>query len=78
MRAHAACAPTQELVSRGADPKDVTVVAIVASVGSLDAISNANRGVNFVVAALDVGVDSAGQLMPGLGDFAARYFGSSE
>lgn len=58
----------------GADP--VTVVAVVAAPEGLRLLRDEHPRVRVVAAAVDGGLDSRGYIVPGLGDFGDRLFGT--
>lgn len=54
----------------------VTVLSVVATQEAIDRIHTANPGTRIVVAAIDRGLDDNGYIVPGLGDFGDRLFGT--
>jgi len=56
--------------------EQVTVLSIVASQQGIDRITSENPGVRIVTAALDDRLDDNGYIVPGLGDFGDRLFGT--
>lgn len=54
----------------------VTVLSVVASQQGIDRIISENPGVRIVTAAIDDGLDENGYIVPGLGDFGDRLFGT--
>ena len=58
------------------DPARVTVVSVVATQQAVDRILEADPEAHVVTAALDPGLDDNGFIVPGLGDFGDRLFGT--
>ncbi len=56
----------------------VTVLSVVATQQGIDRIADDNPGVRFVVGAVDPELDENGFIVPGLGDFGDRLFGTTE
>lgn len=56
--------------------KQVTVLAVVATQQAIDLIQTENPGTRIVVASIDQGLDDDGYIVPGLGDFGDRLFGT--
>ncbi len=56
--------------------EQVTVLSVVASQQGIDRIITENPGVRIVTAAIDDGLDENGYIVPGLGDFGDRLFGT--
>ncbi len=54
----------------------VTVLSVVASPGGVERILADNPGVRIVTAAIDGELDDNGYIVPGLGDFGDRLFGT--
>lgn len=62
---------------RTADAAGVSVLSVVATEQALARIGEASPGIRFVVAAIDPELDDDGFIVPGLGDFGDRVFGST-
>jgi len=62
------------LLARGA--KDVRLVAIVAAPEGVDLLSQRTPGTEVYTAALDHGLNDRKYIMPGLGDFGDRLYGT--
>lgn len=58
------------------NPKEIRVVNIITSPEGVEAIHKEFPGVKIYTAALDQGLDSQKMIVPGLGDFGDRYFGT--
>lgn len=58
------------------DPARVTVVSVVATQTAVDAIAAAMPEAHVVTAALDPELDDNGYIVPGLGDYGDRLFGT--
>lgn len=56
--------------------EQVTVLSVVATRQGIDRIASENPGVRIVTAAVDDGLDENGYIVPGLGDFGDRLFGT--
>jgi uracil phosphoribosyltransferase len=56
--------------------EQVTVLSVVATQQGIDRIASENPGVRIVTAAIDEGLDDNGYIVPGLGDFGDRLFGT--
>jgi uracil phosphoribosyltransferase len=62
------------LDAKGAE--QVTVLSVVATQQGVDRIRSENTGVRIVTAAIDPELDDNGYIVPGLGDFGDRLFGT--
>jgi uracil phosphoribosyltransferase len=62
------------LDAQGAE--QVTVLAVVATQRGIDRVLANNPGVRIVTAAIDPELDDRGYIVPGLGDFGDRLFGT--
>ncbi len=56
--------------------EQVTVLSVVATPEAIDRIQTENPGTRIVVAAIDQGLNEHGYIVPGLGDFGDRLFGT--
>jgi uracil phosphoribosyltransferase len=56
--------------------EQVTVLAVVATPRGVDRVLTDNPGVRIVTAAIDPELDENGYIVPGLGDFGDRLFGT--
>jgi uracil phosphoribosyltransferase len=56
--------------------EQVTVLAVVATQRGIDRVLEDNPGVRIVTAAVDPELDEHGYIVPGLGDFGDRLFGT--
>mmetsp|Transcript_14942 Transcript_14942/g.47637 ORF Transcript_14942/g.47637 Transcript_14942/m.47637 type:complete len:289 (+) Transcript_14942:10-876(+) len=75
LRSGRRCVATiDHLIRRGVDPEKITVLAVVASRDAIEAICNHSSDVKVVVGAMDMGVDSDGCVVPGMGSLEDRYF----
>lgn len=59
-----------------AGAEQVTVLSVVATQQGIDRILEENPGVRIVTAAIDATLDDRGYIVPGLGDFGDRLFGT--
>lgn len=50
------------------------MLSVIASREAVDAVCSYSSNVKMVVGAMDVGVDSDGCIVPGMGSFDERYF----
>lgn len=71
-----ASAAAQALDAEGA--AGITVLAVVATEQGLTRIADDNPGIRFVVGAVDPELNEQGFIVPGLGDFGDRLFGTTE
>lgn len=67
----------QEVVSRGADPANIRVVAVVAAPPALKLMADAYPGLKVYTAIIDAEVNEKGYIIPGLGDAGDRAFGTA-
>lgn len=65
-----------ELVQRGADLSLVRIIAVVVTPKALQKLNLQYPVLNIYTAAIDEKVDDSGNIIPGLGDFENRVFGS--
>lgn len=65
-----------ELTSRGIDPANVRVIAVVTAPPALQKLSVAYPGLTIYSAAIDEHVNEHGFIVPGLGDAGDRTFGT--
>jgi uracil phosphoribosyltransferase len=56
--------------------EQVTVLSVTATQQGIDRITGDNPGVRIVTAAIDPALDDNGYIVPGLGDFGDRLFGT--
>jgi uracil phosphoribosyltransferase len=56
--------------------EQVTVLSVVSTQQGIDRILDENPGVRVVTAGIDPGLDDDGYIVPGLGDFGDRLFGT--
>lgn len=71
-----ASAAVQQLDAAGA--RGVTVLSVVATPQGLERIAADNPGVRFVVGAVDPELNDQAFILPGLGDFGDRLFGTTD
>lgn len=67
----------QEIVSRGADPANIRVVAVVAAPPALKLMADAYPGLKVYTAIIDSEVNASGYIIPGLGDAGDRAYGTA-
>lgn len=65
-----------DMVARGADPKNIRVIAVVAAPPALKLLSEQFKGLRVYTAMIDEVVDERGYIVPGLGDAGDRAFGT--
>lgn len=65
-----------EIVSRGANPEYIRIVAIVAAPTALQKLSEKYPQLQIYAAMIDEGLNSHGYIVPGLGDAGDRAFGT--
>eukprot|EP01013_Petalomonas_cantuscygni_P022789 TRINITY_DN44100_c0_g1_i1.p1 TRINITY_DN44100_c0_g1~~TRINITY_DN44100_c0_g1_i1.p1 ORF type:complete len:501 (-),score=123.10 TRINITY_DN44100_c0_g1_i1:619-2121(-) len=68
----------RELVERGVDAKDLVVVCLIANQVGIRRILRLYPEVTIVAAEVDPGLSEEGLCLPGIGNFATRYFGCEE
>lgn len=66
----------QVLKEAGAVEKQITLIAFIASPDGIAHFQQECPGVGLVVAQVDEGLDAQKRILPGLGDFGDRYFGT--
>jgi uridine kinase len=66
----------QRLIEEGVCPPKIIIACLFAAPEGVKAVCGAYPHIKFVVANIDHGVNDEGKLMPGIGDFADRYFGT--
>lgn len=71
-----ASAAVQQLDAAGA--AGITVLSVVATPQGLERIAEDNPGVRFVVGAVDPELNDQAFIVPGLGDFGDRLFGTTD
>ena len=59
-------------------PDRILFVNLIASPEGLEAVTTAYPQVRIVTAHIDEGMNAQKYIMPGLGDFGCRYFGTDE
>jgi len=70
-----ACA-IEELLSRGVPMDNITVLNLISSPDGLSLICGKYPRIKVVTSSVDRGVNKDGYVVPGVGDFANRYFGT--
>lgn len=60
----------------GVSADRITFVNLVSSEKGLERLFQDHPGINVITACLDEGMNSEKYIVPGLGDFGDRYFGS--
>jgi uracil phosphoribosyltransferase len=58
------------------DPKSITLVCIVAAPEGVQRITSEHPGMKIITAAIDERLNDRKFIVPGLGDFGDRYFGT--
>ena len=64
----------RRLRERGAE--DITMVCVIAAPEGIARLTESDPGIRIVTAAVDEGLDENGYIVPGLGDFGDRLFGT--
>lgn len=64
------------LIDQGVDPKHILFIAVIASPEGLEKIRTAHPQVKVIAAQIDTSLSSDKWIVPGLGDFGDRYFGT--
>jgi len=70
------CALEELIVNRGCQQDKIIYLGILASPDAIRLICNTFPGVRVVTTAIDKGCNEEGYSVPGIGDFADRYFGT--
>lgn len=70
-------AAVRRLKERGADPKKIYFIGVIAAPEGIMRLSKQIPKEHIRVAVVDEKLDDAGYIIPGLGDFGDRYFGYS-
>lgn len=55
---------------------DLTLVCVIAAPEGIRRLTDADPGIHIVTASIDEGLDERGYIVPGLGDFGDRLFGT--
>ena len=71
-----ACLVTEMLLERGCDRSDIYFTAVLAAPEGVSRLSELIPRPNIVVAAVDQGLDDRKFIVPGLGDYGDRYYGT--
>lgn len=66
------------LIAHGVAPSRIIFLNLVASPEGLRVLEQKYPEVQVVVAAIDGGLDEKKYIIPGLGDFGCRYFGTDK
>lgn len=66
----------RRLAEQGINPKEMRVVCVVAAPEGIEAIQTEFPGVKIFCAAVDEGLNDKKYIVPGLGDYGDRYFGT--
>lgn len=66
------------LKSRGVEERKIIVLSLMASPDSIKTICRKFPSLKFVTTEIDSGVNELGYLVPGVGNFADRYFGTED
>jgi uracil phosphoribosyltransferase len=70
------CATLEILIKKGVAQRSILFVAIIASQQGLDVVKKSFPGITVIVAAVDHELNPQKFIVPGLGDFGDRYFGT--
>ncbi len=65
------------LKAAGAVEKQITLIAFIASQDGINRFQKECPDVGLVIAQVDEGLDEQKRIIPGLGDFGDRYFGTN-
>ena len=71
-----ACAAVQTLMGEGYEFRDIYFSGILAAPEGMSRLSKAIPRSNITVAAVDLGLDARKFIVPGLGDYGDRYYGT--
>eukprot|EP00602_Paraphysomonas_sp_CaronLab_P010302 CAMPEP_0185022446 /NCGR_PEP_ID=MMETSP1103-20130426/5163_1 /TAXON_ID=36769 /ORGANISM="Paraphysomonas bandaiensis, Strain Caron Lab Isolate" /LENGTH=127 /DNA_ID=CAMNT_0027554517 /DNA_START=290 /DNA_END=673 /DNA_ORIENTATION=- len=67
----------QVLIDKGADPKRIFFFNVVACPEGLTALTNAYPDMRIITGCIDERLDAKKYIVPGLGDYGDRYFGTT-
>ncbi len=70
------CATLEILIKQGIAQERILFVAIIAAQSGLDRVKKSFPGITVIVAAVDKELNAKEFIVPGLGDFGDRYFGT--
>ena len=71
-----ACLVADLLIERGYERRDIYFTGVLAAPEGMTKLSEAIPRSNIVVAAVDRGLDARNFIVPGLGDYGDRYYGT--
>lgn len=71
-----ACLAVQVLIEKGVNPNDIIFINLIAAPEGLDALFQAYPKIRVVTTMIDEGLNEAKFIVPGIGDFGDRYFGT--
>lgn len=66
------------LTDAGVSIERTVLVGFLASPPALDAMTSAHPSLKIVTSAIEDGLDENGYMLPGIGDFGDRYFGTQD
>eukprot|EP00388_Colpodella_angusta_P012505 GDKJ01031719.1.p1 GENE.GDKJ01031719.1~~GDKJ01031719.1.p1 ORF type:complete len:532 (-),score=128.16 GDKJ01031719.1:260-1855(-) len=69
-------AAVELLKSRGVEERKIVILSLMASPDSIKYLCRKFPSIRFVTTEIDAGVNDMGYLVPGVGNFADRYFGT--
>jgi hypothetical protein len=64
----------ENLIKKGAEPRHITIVSIIAAPDGIKAIREKFPNINIVVGCVDKELDVKNYIVPGLGDFGNNFF----
>ncbi|MFA5306997.1 MAG: uracil phosphoribosyltransferase [Candidatus Babeliales bacterium] len=70
------CSTLEILTKQGVAQRNILFVAVIAAQQGLDVVKQSFPGINIIVAAVDKELNPKKFIVPGLGDFGDRYFGT--
>eukprot|EP00201_Polytomella_parva_P012038 CAMPEP_0175061076 /NCGR_PEP_ID=MMETSP0052_2-20121109/13387_1 /TAXON_ID=51329 ORGANISM="Polytomella parva, Strain SAG 63-3" /NCGR_SAMPLE_ID=MMETSP0052_2 /ASSEMBLY_ACC=CAM_ASM_000194 /LENGTH=108 /DNA_ID=CAMNT_0016326897 /DNA_START=292 /DNA_END=618 /DNA_ORIENTATION=- len=68
------CRAIQVLLDRGVKEDRILFLCLIASPQGVDRVCSNYPHLKVIVSAVDNGVNSVGEVVPGIGEFADRYF----
>ena len=71
-----ACAAVETLMGQGYEPCDIYFTGVLAAPEGMSRLSDVIPRSNITVAAVDLGLDARKFIVPGLGDYGDRYYGT--
>lgn len=71
-----ACMVVKDLMEKGIEESQMTVISFLAAPEGLKHFESMHPNMHKIVAQIDAGLDKNKRILPGIGDFGDRYFGT--